>query len=133
MPKAVPLPVAMAQLNASLLAILHEAQEAMGEEIADVADTSVSKIHGSSDEPYATGKTRGSLRKVQEGESKFSLTSDEPQAGVWNWGGTIQPRGVPIHIPRTEFVTGPVEALGADIDERIADDFDNIAHRHGFL
>jgi hypothetical protein len=116
----------------ALLSILRETQDAMNDELADVADSSVAKVQGSSEDPFLFGTTRGSVRK-EENEFGFALTSDLPQAGVWNFGGTIEPRGVPIEIPRTEFVVKPVEDLGADIDERIADRFDNIAHRHGFL
>lgn len=133
MPAAVPLSVAMSELQAALLSILHETQDAMSEELAEVAGTSASKISGSQDAPYATGKTRGSVKMLQEGDAKFSLQSPEPQAAVWNWGGTIEPRGAPIEIPRTEFVTGTVETYGGDIDEKIADRFDNIARAHGFV
>jgi hypothetical protein len=37
-----------------------------------------------------------------------SLYSLQPDAAVSNWGGTIRPRGVPIKIPRSEFISGQV-------------------------
>lgn len=60
-----------------------------------------------------------------------SLYSREPDAGVWNWGGTIRPRGVPIVIPRTEFVSGKVKKQSKQVEADLLGLVDGIARRYG--
>ncbi len=88
------------------------------------------KIRGSSDAPAAEsgaedsqGKARRKRRSVKTSvrAGGVSLYTREPDAAVWNWGGTIRPRGVPIQIPRTEFVSGQVKADAAEIAAALAD------------
>jgi hypothetical protein len=87
------------------------ALRAIGNEVRD-------EVRSSTDAPYAespandskgiVGRKRRSV-KTSVRAGGVSLYSLEPDAGAFNWGGTITPRGVPITIPRTQFVTRAVE------------------------
>lgn len=67
-----------------------------------------------------TSVTRGSVR----------LYSLEPDSAVWQWGGEIRPRGVPIQIPRTEYVTKQIEKDTADIEARLGVLLEGVAERY---
>jgi hypothetical protein len=70
--------------------------------------------------PRRTGALAESLRPFATG-LRTGIRSRLPYAGVQHWGGTISPRGAPIEIRRTEFIT---RAIGAR-EEFIVDDLGN--------
>ena len=54
-----------------------------------------------------------------------SVYTNSPYGGVHEWGGVIRPRGVPIHIPRREWMNAGVRQSRRTIDgalERVLDD-----------
>jgi hypothetical protein len=130
-----PLPAKLAfeRLTLALRAIEKDTEKELNKALRDLGNEVRDKIRGSAASPFLTGRLRKSIRTSVRGKSQVSLYSTLPQAPVWEYGGTIRPRGVPITIPKTNFVTGVVLAEGDDFDERIADKFDEIAHRHGFF
>jgi hypothetical protein len=69
------------------------------------------------DAPRVTGEYARSI-KVYVTAKGASVGSRLPQAGVLHWGGTIQPRGVPIHFKARPVVS---EALERRTDELIDD------------
>lgn len=73
----------------------------------EIANEIRDDIRTSTARPYRTGKLRKSVKsRVRRGGA--SLVSKLPQAPVFEWGGTIRPRGAPITIERTEFIRGRV-------------------------
>lgn len=104
----------------------------VGVEVASVVRSSNSPPFGPSDSNGQIGRKRRSI-KVSVRSGAVSLYSNEPDAGVWNWGGTIKPRGVPIKIPETNFLTGTVLAFGDKLDAKLGSAFERVAHRNGFL
>lgn len=105
---------------------------AIGNEIRD-------EIRSSSDSPYAENPADDSKGKVGRKRKSVktsvrvggvSLYSLEPDAGVWEWGGVIKPRGVPITIPRTKFVTGAVEAHKEKTEAALLGVVDDVARRY---
>jgi hypothetical protein len=130
-----PLPAKLAfeRLALSLAAIEKETEKELTSKLRDLGNEVRDKVRSSTQPPFRTGKTRHSIRTSVRRKSEVSLYSTLPQAPVWEFGGTIRPKGVPITFPKTSFVSGTVLKYGDDFDERIADEFDRIAHRHGFL
>ncbi len=71
--------------------------------------------------PVLTGGLRDSISGQARG-----VVSNVPQGPVWEFGGTIRPRGYPINIPRSEMATragqtevGRVEDMMAREAERL--------------
>ncbi len=67
----------------------------------------------------------GELRDSISGQAR-GVVSNVPQGPVWEFGGTIRPRGYPIRIPRSEMATragqtevGRVENMMAREAERL--------------
>lgn len=57
-----------------------------------------------------------------------SVYTNSPYGAVHEWGGTITPRGVPIHIPRREWMNEGVRKSRREVDsslERVLDDLAN--------
>jgi hypothetical protein len=130
-----PLPadIAIARFNASLRGVQKDTEKEMVKRLREVGNEARDEVRGSTRPPFRTGRTRKGIRTSVRRKSEVSLYSNEPQAPVWEWGGVIRPRGTPIEIPKTNFVTGAVLKHGDDFDERMADEFDQIAHRHGWF
>ena len=82
--------------------------------------------------PVRSGDLRRSLR-YQASNRGASVSSNLPYAPVVEWGGTIQPRGVPITFPRTRMLGRSVEQNTDDIEEQIGRLFDGIARTNGFI
>ena len=101
-------------------------------ELRDIGNESRDKVRASTAPPYRTGKMR---RSVKTGVRRGSITlySLLPQGDVLEWGGTIRPRGVPIHFPRTEFVRKEVKAASAGTEARLAAVLEETAARYGFV
>lgn len=81
--------------------------------------------------PKLTGELAKSLRYSASNRGA-SVSSSLPQSPVWEWGGRISPRGVPILIPRTRMIGRAVEDHTDDIEEQIGRLFDRIASANGF-
>lgn len=129
---AAPAAAAFTALERQLRSIRRDAEKDLTRELRQVGHSVRDEVRGSTDDPYRTGKLRRSVKTSVRKKSTVSLYSNEPQAPVFEFGGKIEPRGTTIEIPRTEFVGSTVDALGRDIDERMADAFDSISRRHGF-
>jgi hypothetical protein len=130
---ALPFDLAVARFNESLRAIEKDTTKELSKALREEANKVRDKVRTSTARPYRTGKLRRSVKTSVRGKYNASLYSLLPQAGVLHWGGTIRPRGVPITFPKTEFVTAEVLAGADEFEERIADRFDEISHRHGWL
>lgn len=125
---------AIAEFNAALLDIERETEKQLNAELRRVGDEVRDIVRGRTGiTPYKTGRLRESIRTSVRRKGLVSLYSNLPYAPLWNFGGTISPRGVPITFKATMFVTGTVLGRGDDIDEQLGDAFDSIAHKHGFL
>lgn len=61
-----------------------------------------------------------------------SVYSNLPQAPVFEYGGTIAPRGVPITIRKHRVVGFAIQREAPRIEEEIGDLLDRIARRNGF-
>lgn len=81
--------------------------------------------------PRLTGELAGSFR-VSVTTRGASIYSRLPQAPVLEFGGTIEPRGVPITFPRTEFVGRAVDTEADRLVEDISDGINHAAHRAGW-
>ncbi len=120
-------------LNAHLKAIEKEIEKELSKELRRVGNEVRDRVRSSTQRPHRTGRLRRSVKTSVRRKTQVSLYSNLPQAPVWEFGGTIRPKGAPIEIPRTEFVRGTVVKLGDDIDERMAEAMDSVARRHGFV
>ncbi len=60
-------------------------------------------------------------------QKNVTLYSDQPDAGVHEFGGTISPRGVPIQIREVAMLRGAVRDRAAEVEDRIGRMFDAIA------
>lgn len=116
----------------------HHLGVAVSAELRDIGNEVRDRIRSSTDAPYGdaandsqgkAGRKRGSV-KTSVRRGGVALVSSEPDAGVWNWGGTIRPRGAPIVIPRTEFVSGEVEKDTEHVEERLGSLTDEVARRY---
>jgi len=130
MPK--PIDLAVARLDAEMLRIRKETEKELNKELKRVGDEVRDEVRTSSKPPFRTGKLRRSFKTSVRRKGLVSVYSNEPYAPVWEWGGEIHPRGVPIIFPETRFVTGTVEERGDDIADKLADAFNSIAHDNGF-
>jgi hypothetical protein len=119
-----------AQLRRALRRTEPEVDKALAAELRDVADAI--RDEAAAGAPRLTGDLAASLR-VSVQAKRVSIYSRLPQAGVLHWGGTIEPRGVPITFPRTEFITRVVEVRSARIMEGVGDAFEDAARKAGWL
>lgn len=124
---------AIARFDESLRAIEKDTEKELLKEMRRVGDEARDAVRRSTEPPYRTGTLRKSIRTSVRRKSEISLYSTLPQAPVWEFGGKIAPKGAAIDIPQTNFVRGTVLAIGDDIDDRLADAFDEISHRHGWI
>ena len=128
-----PVESAVARLNADLRDIQRETEKELVKEMRRVGNEARDVIRRSTEAPYRTGKLRKSIKTSVRKKSEVSLYSNLPQAPVFEFGGRIRPRGSVISIPKTNFVTGAVLAMGDDVDEKLAEAFDGIARRNRFF
>ena len=61
-----------------------------------------------------------------------SVVSHLPQAPVFEYGGTIAPKGTPITINRTQMVGKAVQKDARRIEEEVGNLLDRIARSNGF-
>lgn len=113
--------------------------KATSAELRDVGNEVRDRVRNSTEPPYASSPeddsegAPGRKRRTVKTSARLtgvSLYSLQPDAGVWNWGGTIKPRGVPIVIPKTEFVSKEVEHSTEHVAERLGLLLDGIAARY---
>ena len=102
---------------------------ALSAELRDIGNEVRDSVRSSGAPPHRTGKLRRSV-KTSVRRGGVSLYSTLPQAGVWEWGGVIEPRGVPITIPKTEFVTGAAHRYSEHVEERMGEVLDGLATRY---
>ncbi len=107
-------------------------------ELRGIGKTVQARVRAGKGDPFRTGKLRRSIKvSVRTGGitrvGGVTLYSSLPQAGVWEWGGTIQPRGAPIQIPKTQFVRGEVFEAAEDTEGHLAALFDTLARGGGVL
>lgn len=98
-------------------------------ELRDIGNEVRDKVRTSTQRPFRTGALRRSVKTSVRG-AQVSLYSTLPQSGVWEWGGTIRPRGSPIVIPETEFVRREIVAGARGVEERMGEILDQAASRY---
>jgi phage gpG-like protein len=81
--------------------------------------------------PHRTGDLAHSIRAYVLG-ARVSVGSTLPYAGVVHWGGTIEPRGVPIHFRRTEFIVRAAEDHADELVNDIAEGVDRVTRSLGW-
>jgi hypothetical protein len=81
--------------------------------------------------PRLTGELADSLR-LSVTQRAVTIYSTLPQAPVLHWGGKISPRGVPIIVPRTEFISQAAEERGDELVEDLGRDIDHAAQLAGW-
>lgn len=130
-----PLPPSLAVdlLNHHLRSIQKDTEKELTKKLREVGNNARDVVRRSTDAPHRTGRLRKSVRTSVRKKNQVSLYSNLPQAPVFEFGGRIRPKGTAISIPKTSFVSGTVLALGDQIDEELADAFDSIARRNGFI
>lgn len=130
---ALPPGPAFALLNKRLRGIEKDTEKALTREIRRVVTEVRDEVRSSTKPPHRRGKIRKSVKTSVRRKHEAALVSKHPAAPVWNFGGVIEPRGVPITIPKTNFVSGPVAERGPETEQNITDAFGDIAREHGFL
>lgn len=101
--------------------------------LREVGERVRDEVRTSHEPPFATGALRESFKTSVRRKLEVSIYSLKPQAPVWEWGGSIAPKGSTITFPRTTFVTKTVFENADRIDDELADVFDELAHRNGFV
>ncbi len=81
--------------------------------------------------PRRTGQLAASIRPGARGTTAY-VRSSLPYAGVQEFGGTIRPRGTPMHIRGRHFVGRAVDHQADTIVDAIGDGIDRLAVAHGF-
>lgn len=107
----------------------HELGLAFSASLREIGNEIRDKIRASQAPPFRTGRLRQSV-KVSVRRGTISLYSTLPQAPVWEFGGTIEPRGAPIHIPETSFVSGEVKRSSEATAEKLAEVLDATARKY---
>lgn len=81
--------------------------------------------------PKLTGEYAASIRVYTTG-TKVSIGSRLPQAGVLHWGGTIRPRGVPIHFKPRPVVMEAADRQSHEIVDGLGDAVERAARKVGW-
>lgn len=79
----------------------------------------------------STGALAGDLKVFATG-LRAGIRSRKPYASVQHWGGTISPRGTPIHIRRTEFITRAIVPREDNIVDDLGDALEDAARKNGW-
>jgi len=119
------------KIGKSLAVIAKGIERDLRDELKGVGELIASGIRASTAYPYLTGETRHSVRVGFRG-GVVSLYSNLPQAPVLEFGGTIQPNGVPIRFKESAFVRGPVERKAPEVERWLEKSFESWAARNGF-
>lgn len=81
--------------------------------------------------PRRSGRLARSIRSSARA-SGASIYSNLEYAPVHHWGGTIRPRGTPIRIEATHFLSEAAEQHTEFVEEELANLLDAIVARNGF-
>jgi phage gpG-like protein len=81
--------------------------------------------------PHVTGKYAASIRPYVTARGA-SVGSRLPQAGVLHYGGTIQPRGVPITFPARPVVSEALDRRTDQIVDEVGDAVERAARAAGW-
>ncbi len=93
------------------------ADKAVQGELSELAVTVAKRAQARA--PVRSGKLQRSIRKSVTLKRGAAITSNVPYASVHEWGGVIQPRGVPIRIKPSRMMSGAVDQSHADIDAAV--------------
>lgn len=124
------------QFAREMRAIDRDLGKAVSQELRSIGNVERDKIRRSTAAPYGPVDSQGKIgRKRQSIKTSVraggvSLYSTQPDAGVWEFGGKIRPRGVPITIPQTAFVRKQVDADKEYTMTRLAVMLEGIAERY---
>jgi len=81
--------------------------------------------------PRLSGALAGSIKGTTSGDRGI-VRSKLPYAGVQEFGGTIAPRGTPIHIRPRNFVGGAIDAKAEQIEREMLAGYDLVVRRAGW-
>jgi phage gpG-like protein len=81
--------------------------------------------------PRKTGLLAASIRATTSGD-RGVVRSPLPYAAVQEYGGTIRPAGVPIHIKRHEFVARALDRQRDKVIDALGDGIERAAARNGW-
>lgn len=81
--------------------------------------------------PRRTGRLSRSIRHSVRSKGA-SIYSNLEYAPVQHWGGTIRPRGVPIQIKPSLYLTTAAEQNMRNVENELAGILDHIADSFGF-
>jgi hypothetical protein len=119
----------MAPLRRALNRLEPEANKELGGRLREMASNVLEDARPGI--PRLTGELAASFR-ISVTQRRVTIYSRLPQAPVVHWGGTIEPRGVPINFPRTDFLTRVLEAQRDELVDDVADAFDDVTSRVGW-
>lgn len=88
-------------------------------------------VEAAASAPRRSGALARSIRPYVS-RATASIASRLPYAPVVHWGGTIEPKGVPIRFKRTEFITKAVERGTDQLIDDIGDGVERAARRVGW-
>lgn len=112
-------------LNQLEPAVDKEAQKEIKQAVGKIATTAGAQA------PRQSGDLAHSIRPFGSG-ARLGVGSKLPYAKVLEYGGTIQPRGVPIKFQPSLFVTKAVEDHADELVEDIGNAVDRAARRVGW-
>ena len=78
------------------------------------------RVNASHERPYDTGTLRRSV-DLTASPGDVSIWSSVVYSRIWEFGGTVEPNGVHITIPKTEFVGSQITAAGEGCEERLGE------------
>lgn len=81
--------------------------------------------------PRLTGRYAKSIKPYVTAKG-VSIGSRVPYAGIVHWGGTIQPRGVPITFPARPVISDAVDHNADRLINDLGDAVETAAHRTGW-
>lgn len=118
------------ELQRDLRRIDKNLPKALTKTLREIGNEARDEIRASKARPYRTGKTRRGV-KTSVRRGGVSLVTKLPQGPVWEWGGTIRPRGAPISIPRTEFIRGTVIKRRGETEKAVGQVIDRTFEIYG--
>ncbi|MDP9094758.1 MAG: hypothetical protein M3N95_17925 [Actinomycetota bacterium] len=136
-PVAIP---GLAALRRDMRAIDRGAQVALRKAEAKAAEVIAADARGRAPRgtaplpPNRTKRLADTIRPMPSGNRFYvgAPAKQAPHGGVVHWGGTIDPRGVPIHFPRRTFLLEAFDAKRAVFVELLGAEIENLARRSGW-
>jgi hypothetical protein len=74
---------------------------------------------------HSTGRMAGTI-KTSVRQNGVSIVSSHPGAPVQHWGGSIRPRGTPIHITAKYFAIDAAASYMPEAEERLGQMIDDL-------